>query len=70
MQNSITLRLFLVYDMNEAERAAGIAELSQWLKEGCLGHTIGRRLPLDCIAEAHEIVERGEVLGNVVLDIN
>jgi NADPH:quinone reductase len=70
MQNSITLRLFLVHDMNEAERAAGIAELGQWLKEGCLGHTIGRRLPLERIAEAHEVVERGEVIGNVVLDIS
>jgi NADPH2:quinone reductase len=70
MQNSITLRFLLVYEMNEAERAAGIAELSQWLKEGRLEHTIGRRLPLECIAEAHEIVERGEVFGNVVLDIS
>jgi NADPH:quinone reductase len=70
MQNSITLRFFLVHDMNEAERAAGIAELGQWLKEGCLGHTIGRRLPLERIAEAHEAVERGETIGNVVLDIS
>jgi NADPH2:quinone reductase len=70
LQNSITLRFLLVYDMNEAERAAGIAELSQWLKEGRLAHTVGRRLPLEHIAKAHEIVERGEVLGNVVLDIS
>jgi NADPH:quinone reductase len=31
IQNSITLRLLLVYDVNEAERASGIAELGQWL---------------------------------------
>jgi NADPH:quinone reductase len=70
MQNSITLRLFLVHDMSEAERTAGIAELGQWLREGRLGHTIGRRLPLERIAEAHEIAERGDLLGNVVLDIS
>jgi NADPH2:quinone reductase len=69
MQNSITVRLFLIYDVGEADRAAGIAELSQWLEAGKLQHTIAQRLPLDRIAEAHEIVERGEALGNVVLDI-
>lgn len=69
-ENSITLRLFLVHDMNEAERAAGIAELNQWLKEGRLVHTVGRRLPLERIAEAHEAVECNEVLGTVVLDIS
>jgi NADPH:quinone reductase len=69
MQNSIMLRLFLVHDMNEAERVAGIAELGQWLREGRLGHAIGRRLPLERIAEAHEIIECGEVIDHVVLDI-
>lgn len=33
-QNSITLDFFLVYDMNETDRAAGIADLSQWLEAG------------------------------------
>jgi NADPH:quinone reductase len=70
MQNSIMLRLFLVHDMSEAERAAGIAELGQWLREGRLEHTIGRRLPLERIAEAHEIIERDEVIDHVVLDIS
>jgi NADPH2:quinone reductase len=70
VQKSIALRLLLVHDMNAAERTAGIAELGQWLKEGRLGHTIGLRLPLERIAEAHEIAERGDLLGNVVLDIS
>jgi NADPH2:quinone reductase len=39
------------------------------LKQGRLVHTIARHLPLESIAEAHDIVERGEVIGNVVLDI-
>jgi NADPH2:quinone reductase len=69
MQNSATLRLFLVYDVSEADRAAGITELTDLLKQGRLVHTIARRLPLVEIAEAHDIVERGDVIGNVVLDI-
>ena len=70
MQNSITLRLFLVYDVNDDDRAVGIAELSKWLEAGRLQHTIAQRFPLERIADAHEVVEGGEALGNVVLDIN
>jgi NADPH2:quinone reductase len=69
MQNSVTLRLFLVYELSAADRTAGIAELTDLLKQGRLVHTVARRLPLESIAEAHDIVERGDVIGNIVLDI-
>jgi len=67
--NSITLRFFLVYELSAADRAAGSNELTELLERGRLIHTIARRLPLEGIAEAHEVVERGEVMGNVVVDI-
>lgn len=69
MQKSISLRLFLVYDISSADRERNISQLQGLLARGELAHTVGRRLPLRKIAEAHEIVERGEVIGNVVLDI-
>lgn len=69
MQNSITLRLFLIYEISKDDRKTGIAELTRLLEQGRLLHTIARRLPLENIAQAHEIVERGEAIGNVVLDI-
>jgi len=69
MLNSVTMRLFLVYDLPSAERAAGLAELTDLLEHRQLIHTVARRLPLESIAEAHELVERGAVMGNVVLDI-
>jgi NADPH:quinone reductase len=69
MINSITLRFFLVYELSAADRTAGINELTELLERRRLIHTVARRLPLESIAEAHEIVERGEVMGNVVLDI-
>jgi len=69
MQNSITLRLFLVYDMTDDVRSAVIGELTGLLEQGRLQHTIARRLPLEDIAEAHELVERGDLIGNVVLEI-
>lgn len=70
MQNSISLRLFLVYDMTEEDRAIAIGELITLLEDGGLQHSIARRLPLEDVAEAHEILERGDLIGNVVLDIS
>jgi NADPH2:quinone reductase len=69
MQNSIDLRLFLIYEISEADRTAGIAEITKLLDEGKLAHNVALRLPLEKIADAHDIVERGEVMGNVVLDV-
>ncbi len=70
MQNSITLRLFLIYEISEADRKTGIEELTALLEAGPLAHTIAKRLPLDEVAEAHDLVESGGVIGNVVLDIH
>jgi NADPH2:quinone reductase len=69
MRNSITLRLFLVYDLSTADRDACLAELNALLQSNRLIHTVGRRLPLRDVALGHELSERGEVLGNIVLDI-
>ena len=69
MQNSAMLRLFLVYELEPADRTAGIAELETLLRAGKLTHAIGRRLPLGEIVAAHEMVEQGQIIGNVVLDI-
>jgi NADPH2:quinone reductase len=69
MLNSITLRLFLIYDISDADRRAGIAELSEILHQGQLIHTVAHRLPLDEIVTAHEVGEHGEIIGNIVLDI-
>jgi NADPH2:quinone reductase len=69
MQNSISLLFFLVYELEVADRSAGLAELTALLEAGRLSHAIARRLPLADIATAHEILERGEAIGKVVLDI-
>jgi NADPH2:quinone reductase len=39
------------------------------LVAGRLTHNIGARLPLERIAEAHELIERGRVVGNVILQV-
>jgi len=66
---NVRLRFFIVYNLTAADRAAAIAQLTGWLRDGRLQHSIAARLPLDSIAEAHELVEGGRALGNVVLQI-
>ncbi len=39
------------------------------LESGLLSHNIAVRLPLARIAEAHQLVEQGRAVGNVVLEI-
>jgi NADPH2:quinone reductase len=62
--------LFLIYEISASDRKASIDELTVLLQSGRLAHTIARRLPLQAVAEAHETVESGQVMGNVVLDLS
>jgi NADPH:quinone reductase-like Zn-dependent oxidoreductase len=69
MQNSITLRFFLIYEITQEQREAALGELTGLLREATLKHSIGLRLPLREAASAHDRIEQGSVMGNVVLDI-
>ena len=67
--SSITLQFMLVYELSHADRACALAGLQSMMKHASLHHTVGARYPLTEIAAAHEMVESGTVMGNVVLDI-
>jgi NADPH2:quinone reductase len=69
LQNNITLRFFLVYLMPQADRARATAEITRMLERGELIHNVARTFALDEIATAHEAVESGTALGNVVIRI-
>jgi NADPH2:quinone reductase len=69
LTKNVRVRFFIVYNLTDADRAAEIAQLSAWLAAGALQHNIAARLPLDRIAAAHELVESGRAIGNVVVDI-
>ncbi|MDR7269887.1 NADPH2:quinone reductase [Pelomonas saccharophila] len=66
---SVSLLFFLVYDLNTADRRAAIEGLTGLIAAGRLMHTVAGRWPLDDIAAAHEAVEGGALIGNVVVDI-
>lgn len=52
----------------KAKRRAA-ADLSEMLAHGWPGYAVGRVLPLDDVATAHELVEQGAREGRVLLDL-
>lgn len=66
---NVRVIFFIVYHLSPADRAEAIRQLNSWLESGALRHNIALRLPLEQIAEAHEAVESGRAIGNVVLEI-
>lgn len=68
--NSIRIEFFLIYTLDEKERAAAVAGLSSLLERDALFHNIATRLPLSEVVAAHELVESGKATGNVVLLID
>ncbi|UUZ64629.1 zinc-binding dehydrogenase [Polaromonas sp. P1(28)-13] len=69
LQLSLGLRFFLVYELSPADRSRCVAELLALLSAGRLQHSIGARFSLDQIAAAHETVEAGREIGNVVISL-
>jgi NADPH2:quinone reductase len=66
---NIALRFFIVYHLAREDRERGVAILTRLLARGALRHNVAARIPLRDIARAHEIVERGEAAGNVVIEV-
>ena len=69
MAKCITAYFVLVYVLPHDLRQQMIAAVNAALTEGALRPVIARRYPLDEITAAHEAVERGEAIGNVVLEL-
>lgn len=67
LSKNLQLRFFIVYHLTAMDRARAVTTLTRMLERGMLQHNIGARLTLDEIVTAHERVERGEVVGNLVL---
>ncbi len=66
---NVALYFILIYLLEAEERQRVIATLGTLLARGGLIHNIAERLPLERIADAHELVEQGRTVGNIVLSI-
>lgn len=69
MFRSVTIRLVAMQTIPMPIKVAAAAEIRDWCAAGRLRHPRSHALPLERIAEAHELVESGRVIGKVVLAI-
>jgi NADPH2:quinone reductase len=69
IRKGVHLYFFIVYNLNPTVRDQAIADLSMLLEGNYLKHNIAARLPLSQIADAHDLVEKGQVIGNVILEV-
>ncbi len=69
LSKNIQLKFFMVYHLEAADRARATAALQRLLARGELRHNIAQRLKLDDIVQAHQAVESGRLVGNVVLEV-
>jgi NADPH2:quinone reductase len=69
LRNAVTLKFIYVYELTAGERAAALAAITRSLETGSLITNVGLVLPLTDVIAAHEAVEQGKVLGNVVVTI-
>jgi len=65
--HGVTASFFIVYELSDEVRARAVADITQWLERNRLIHRIAARFSLDEIALAHEAVESGRHIGNVVV---
>ena len=63
------IRLILVYTMPLAAKQQAISDLPGWLQAGKTVFAIAKRFDLASIAAAHETVEGGDKIGQVVLNL-
>ncbi|MGX1790515.1 NADPH:quinone reductase [Bosea sp. NPDC055332] len=66
--NSVTLRFFLIYQLDAEQRDLAVAGVTDALEQGRMTSRIGPTFTLAETAAAHEAVERGTI-GNVVVTI-
>ena len=64
---NISIGFFIVYNLPREDRTRAEAVLNGFLRRGALQHNVAATVPLADIAHAHEMVERGEAAGNVVV---
>ena len=64
---NVTFRFFIVYNLSPSDRAQAQVRLTELLAQNRLSHNVALQLPLEEIVQAHELIERGALLGNLVL---
>jgi NADPH2:quinone reductase len=67
--NAIAIKFVYVYELTPEERASAISAITRMLEEQTLINNVALTLPLSDIVAAHEAVEQGKAMGNVVVTL-
>lgn len=67
IMSGANLRFFIVYELALSVREEAQRQLGAWLSKGLVRHAVAQRFALADIVLAHEAVERGAFIGNVVV---
>jgi NADPH:quinone reductase len=67
--NSVRLQFMLVYELTAEERARAVDDITAMLKANALIHKVAKTFPLADIVAAHQLVESGSAVGNVVMEM-
>jgi NADPH2:quinone reductase len=69
LRKDITIHFVLVYLLPDAARQRGITDINTALDVGALRPIIAARFPLHNTIQAHQTVESGNLIGNIIIDI-
>ncbi len=67
--NAMKIEFIYVYELTAVEREAAVAAINRMLESKTLINNVALTLPLNDIVAAHEAVEGGKVMGNVVVTL-
>jgi NADPH:quinone reductase len=67
--NAMKVEFIFVYELTAPEREAAVSAINRMLENKTLINNIALSLPLNDIVAAHEAVEGGKIMGNVVVTL-
>ena len=67
--NAMKIEFVYVYELTAQEREAAVSAINRMLESKTLINNVALSLPLNDIVAAHEAVEGGKIMGNVVVTL-
>jgi NADPH:quinone reductase len=69
LQKNVTLQMCFVYLLADESRRVAVADINAAIEQGALDEHISHRLALEDVVTAHELLEGGQAVGNVVVSL-
>ena len=69
MFKGVKIDTFLIYSIEETFRKEILSGLSELLNQESLKHMISKTYSIDNVVDAHNAMESGSIIGNIVVEI-